>query len=196
MSTGYTSIIDDGGTFNDYVMRCVRGIGYLYRMRDDPLDAEIPEEIKPEDHHKVEADKSRARVSELLETTINDATGYARKEFSESVKNRQEALEQHAVIKAAYDAMRLQVQEWTPPTPEHEYLKEFMLSQIEIGKPLNYGYSAPILLTGEQWLAKKMEHFAKSLAYHEDEYRKEVARCTKASMYLNALCLALDGEPR
>ncbi|MDD5542925.1 MAG: hypothetical protein PHX83_07090 [Acidobacteriia bacterium] len=192
MPTEYTSIIDEGGTFKDYVMRCARGIEYLFRMHDDSMDAKIPEEFKPEEYHKNEAEKCRTRLTELLETSTQDAVGEARREFNKSVKCMQEYRDEHAKVKFAYDSMREQVQAWNPPTPEHEDLKTFMLSQIETGKPLDYDYPAPVLLTGEQWLTNETKHVAKDLTYHEAEYRKEVGRCIKATAYLKALRGSLE----
>ena len=51
MPTGFTCDIKDGITFERFALNCARAFGALINMRDDSLDAEIPDEIKPSDHH-------------------------------------------------------------------------------------------------------------------------------------------------
>lgn len=64
MTTGYTSIIEDGCSFAEYVWRCARAMGANIRMRDDSLDTPVREyEVDP--HHQEQAEAAAKLVAEL-----------------------------------------------------------------------------------------------------------------------------------
>lgn len=50
MPTAYTANISKGITFKEYALLCARNFGATITMRDEPLDAEIPE-FQPSDYY-------------------------------------------------------------------------------------------------------------------------------------------------
>ena len=50
MPTEYTDAIADGISFNDFMMKCARGMGALIMMSDEPSDAPILEQFEPSDY--------------------------------------------------------------------------------------------------------------------------------------------------
>lgn len=52
MPTGYTAdLMEKGMEFKPFVLQCARAFGALITMRDDSLDAPIPEKFEPDDYH-------------------------------------------------------------------------------------------------------------------------------------------------
>lgn len=76
MPTGYTAKLHNGEeqTFPEFVMSCARAFGALITMRDDPADAEIPDEFKPSDYHVRELEKARERLSEVEGWTFDQVS--------------------------------------------------------------------------------------------------------------------------
>jgi hypothetical protein len=72
MPTGYTCIIEDKPdvTFAEYVWRCARAFGALLSMREDSLDAPIPDELKSEDtdYYKTAYEKAKQETVKELDS--------------------------------------------------------------------------------------------------------------------------------
>ena len=55
-------LVDKKLTFPQFAMRCARAFGALIEMRDDSMDAPIPDEFSPSDYHV----KAKAKAEETL----------------------------------------------------------------------------------------------------------------------------------
>src|SRR5687768_6886698 len=76
MPTGYTHPVVDGKIteFNDFALSCARAFGALITMRDDAMDAPIPEEFKPEtNYHDDRIAADTKRMGEIQAMTLADA---------------------------------------------------------------------------------------------------------------------------
>jgi len=52
MASGYVhKMLDDKQDFRTFAMSCARAFGALITMRDEPADAPIPDEFKPDPYH-------------------------------------------------------------------------------------------------------------------------------------------------
>jgi len=191
MPTGYTAAIERGTTFKNFVLHCARA--HLISMRDDPLDAEIPDVVHPDRYHFNSAQEALIRLGKLKVLTVEQAKDKADKEFKEETRVYEGNLKQHKKVKALYDAMLKQVQSWQPPTPDHQELKEFMIQQINISKPNEYYRRKPRRKSGQSWLKTQIEEATSDLAYHEGKYAEEVVSCTKSTAWIKALKRSLEG---
>ena len=74
MTTGYTDAVGKGEIteFKDYALLCARAFGACVSMRDEPLDAEIPEEFKPNDYHEKSLQKARGEDNEFLKKSDDE----------------------------------------------------------------------------------------------------------------------------
>ena len=65
MPTGYTADVMDGKVtdFKLFAMQCARAFGALVIMRDEPLNAEIPDEFSPSNYHFQELEQARERLA-------------------------------------------------------------------------------------------------------------------------------------
>lgn len=132
MPTGYTSELHDGEqTFTDFVLTCARGMGALITMRDEPMDAPIPDEFTPSMRYYLDSKASaEARLEALRAMTPEDIFRANQNDRAAVLAERaKEAVKRHDMRKR-YEAMVAQVEAWEPPTEDHVGLKKFMLEQL------------------------------------------------------------------
>jgi len=159
-------------------------------MRDDPCDAPIPEEFKPSDWHVKELEKARSRMRELEGFSMSQAAAMARSDYESEVKRREESDRKRATLRRQYEAMLTEVRRWSPPTPDHRELREFMEKQIVQSIDFDCGRiydGPPPLFTGPEWLADQRKKVEWNIAYHTKEHAAEVARCKSRTEWLRAL---------
>ena len=77
MPTGYTAkLMENGQSFQEFVMFCARAMGVCVMMRDDSLDKPIPEKFEPSDYELKEMAKARTELDRLLSMTKKQAKAY------------------------------------------------------------------------------------------------------------------------
>lgn len=194
MPTGYTDLIKNDITFPEFAMKCARAFGALVHMRDDSMDAEIPDEIIPSNYHKDEMEKACFKLIEAKKMTLNTAKVLVIKDYNEQVKYHEKYFSDANALKNKYEAMLKKVIAWQPPTPEHEELKKFMIQQIKdsIDFDCNTNYSkVPELQSPEKWLDKYVDKCARDLGYHVKEWCAEVERCKEKTEWIRTLKASL-----
>jgi len=184
MPTGYTSVIREKDvTFKEFALRCARGMGALIMMRDDPMDAEIP------DHQPNSIERLRKqvhalemRISRLKHASRNKIQACMFRDMQERAKRNTEYITEAKELAFRYGTMLAEVIQWQPPTPDHEGFKKFMAEQIvqsaehdcsteyyqrgnqEVWQELQS-------MTPEEWKERKLAELQRSL----DFYKKELA---------------------
>jgi hypothetical protein len=193
-ATGYVHrMIDGKQDFRAFAMSCARAFGDLIDMRDEPMDA-----IEPSNYHVEALAKAKSEVAAL--EAMDEAQRLA---FGESAKakaielwrtSESERLADVAVVKA----MITNVEAWSPPTPDHVEMKNFMLEQLR--SSIKYedddSYAANRL---QQAIKKDTLSFYEdavsaarhSVEYHAEEHRKEVERCKQRTEWLQSLVRSL-----
>lgn len=196
MPTGYTADIKDGISFKTYATNCARAFGACVTLRDEPGGGEnIPEEFAPSDYHSKAAQKARDDLAALLAMTPEQRERRAAKAWDDAETGRLMRLEEKCKQREAYEAMLAKVNAWTPPTPEHAGLHEFMRTQIEQSIDFDcggeYGKTPTPRLSGEQWATQEAVRLNRDIAYHEKEHVGEVARAASRTAWVRALRAAL-----
>lgn len=190
MSTAYTAVIKDGATFEQFMMRCARAMGGCIAMRDDPLDATIPERFEPSSYYAKRREEQRAGLNALHAMTPAEAEVAAAREYAEACASHKQRAEDRATLLNQYNAMLAQVVQWTPPTAEHEPFKEFMLKQIQQSIEFdccNRFDPPPTSKTGEEWWSDKFSATIDAIRHSTQEYQEEVARTESRNQWLRAL---------
>jgi len=202
MPTGYTAAIADGIDFKTFVMQCARGMGALVMMRDEPMNAPIPERFEPSDYHAQKLDEAKERLGRLHLMVPSELESAAQQEFSEELARNREAIAEKRSLREKYKTMLDKVKAWIPPTPDHVGFKDFMIEQItksiEFDCNDNY-YSAnpPVLKTGQEWLSAQIAKATRDIEYHTAEHAKEVERTESRNAWLRELrasLAALEGK--
>jgi hypothetical protein len=192
MPTGYTADINDGISFETYALNCARAFGACVTLRDERGGGEIiPDEFLPSDYYLVAAQKARNELAALNAMSSAELERAAFGAWTDAEIRRLMGLEEKRNLRIAYENMLAEVSAWTPPTPDHVGLREFMCSQIEesIKWDCNDGYySTPTpKLSGSDWAAERRAKLEHDIQYHEEEYEKEVLRTTQRTEWIRAL---------
>lgn len=194
--TGYTAPIeeDDGISFEDFVMRCARAMGACVTMRDDRMDAPIPEAFEPNDYYRRELEKAKARFKELDGMTVKQAKALSDSEWEREDKARLKGLSRARAIRDRYKAMIERVMAWNPPTPDHQGFKDFMLEQLDVSSAYDgteyYSKRSP-KLDGTEWLEREKAAALKNVADYSIEWGKEQARTNSRNEWIRQLRASL-----
>jgi len=189
MPTGYTSIIEEGEVkFENFVMRCARAMMSLISLRDLPLDAPIPKEIKPNEYYEKQIFDANSELQTIVAMSDIQIQKMIDDEYEERTKVYQEHLEKQKMLTIRYDDMLRRVESWEPPTNDHEDLKKFMIQQINDSKPSEkYGMSKPTKLSVKEWRSNKRESLIEDIKYYGDKYKKEVTNCEWSTRWIQDL---------
>ena len=192
MPTGYTSEIADGITFEKFVMNCARAFGALASMRDDSVDAAIPEQFEPHAYHKEHLEETQAAIKEIRGMSLETASQKANAEYQLVLEANEKAIQNAIELRGKYNAMLAQVEAWNIPTPNHWGLKEFMAEQIqqsiEFDCDTKYWHdNKPKWCYANEWLAQKRAKLLRDLEYHAEEWEKDKKRTARNNAWLKAL---------
>ena len=189
MPTGYTAAIKDGITFEKFALICARQFGALIMMRDEPADAEIPEEFKPSSWNAEKFAEAKAELRRVMSMTVSDCEQAAASDYAAAVEYRDRKIEENRQLEAAYRNMLRQVRAWTPPSPDHVNLRDFMVRQIEdsIDFYCCYTPDVPVLQSGEDWRNAKVERIHRDIAYHEKANAEEIERTESRNRWVRQL---------
>jgi hypothetical protein len=198
MPTGYTSYIYDGGKdFTKFAINCARAFGALVNMRDEPNDAQIPEEIVSDSYHTLALAKAKKELKKLEKLSVYEASIKASKEHESIIK---EAKKQIALIesrKKRYEYMLKKAEEYVSPSPEHDTYKEFMIQQIKSSLEFDCDNSFYVSdlrnkkLTGKEWLKNNISLYKGTIKYHEVCVVKENENAKKKTAWLKNLRISL-----
>ena len=201
MPTGYTADVANGKVtdFPTFATQCARAFGALILMRDDPMDAPIPEKFEASDYNTNALATARAHLKTLISMTPEAAAAAAAKAYDDAETSRLRSKAEGDAELARYRAMRTKVEAWTPPTAEHVGLKSFMLEQLDTSA---YGWSAPryydeptdkAKYEPEEWLRGEIDKAHRDIGYHAAEREKEIARTEGRNSWVAALRASLQG---
>lgn len=201
MPTGYTSFIEEGISFKDFVMICSRNFGALVMMRDAPMDAKIPEKFEPSSYY-ADCLKEAIRNYEIFSKMT---PSYAKSLMDEEILNYRKRYEQikkeKIELEEKYIDMLNKVMAWEPPTPDHEELKKFMIDQIKESIKFDCHYSSIEIFnnilysypkTAEEWLEKKILHYKNKIASCEKNLKEDIERTEKRNLWIQQLRDSLE----
>jgi len=199
MPTGYTAGIAGNMSFNEFIMDCARAMGACITMRDDPRSTEIPDKFEPSTYYIKAFKKATQRFTTLQKMSAKEAEKEAKKEFKKAVENNQKNISDNNELRKKYQTMLASVKEWQPPTPDHKGLKSFMVEQISesIEHDCSNSYyldNPPKMLSGEEWLSKKISAALRNINYYETENQKEVERANGRTLWVQQLKKSLNKE--
>lgn len=198
MPTGYTSELYDGKeqSFHEFVLSCARNFGALIEMRDEPLDAPIPDAFTPSDYHVTALAKAQAEYDRLIGMSDDEATVEANRLADEWDAKLADQEATRVARKARYEAMLSDVQAWRPPTSEHKGLKDFMIEQLTESIRFDcstYEYPSPTR-DGGDWRYEALAKARRDIEYHTVEHAKDVFRAAERTAWVRALRESLEPQ--
>lgn len=188
MPTGYTAKVQDGATFEEFVWGCARAFGALVSMRDDPVNAPIPEQFDVSSYYQDALAKDIARLEDLEAMQEAQATAAAAAAYKKKLREHEEQAAKHQQTRENYEAMITKVEGWIPPSGEHEQLRDFMLKQLRESIEFDcYTIDPAKELDGEAWLADALVSVRSSIDYDRREQIKEQERTESRNEWLRLL---------
>lgn len=182
MTTGYTKIVEEGATLEQYAFECARA--FLVHLRDSKADVE---EITPDDYYAKKLVTAKEEFENVRKISREDADRLAREEFDEESRRVEESIQRERDMRYKYELMHSQVSKWKPASDELLPLKDFMLKQLEIGKPIEHAEHRVVLLTAEEWISEKANRLLREIKYYSAEIEKETQRCQEINSWIRSL---------
>lgn len=199
MPTGYTSDLYEGKpqTFAEFAMKCARAFGALIAMREDPMDAPIPDEFAPSDYHVKALDDARADLANVLAWGFDQSNREADADYERSLASHEKHQADARAVVARYHAMLAEVRAWTPPTPDHAEFRKFMVDQLEssIRHDGPFG-AAPDRMSGRDYRAMRIDKAHRDIAYHEKGQAAEIERARSRTAWVRDLRASLPEASR
>ena len=198
MPTGYTADLKMDTPLSAFILKCARAMGALIMMRDDQLDAPIPDEFEPSDYYRKSLEDAKSRVAALAEMTLEQAAADLEKHNASMRKSAEESNAKDRAQRKIYERMIALVEAWKPPTPDHVHFKKFMLDD-QLRGSLKFdchddreSYYKPFAGTAADWLAEIRAKATKDVAYYEKQWNEEVQRQRERSNWVKALRKSLQ----
>jgi hypothetical protein len=198
MPTGYTAAIKDGISFEKFVWTCARAFGALVTMRDDSMDTPIPQAFTPSPYCAEALAKAQAELTRLKAMTTREVSAACAADYAHGMKRYGERIAESHALHEQYTAMLAKVKAWTPPTPEHQCMKDFMAEQLVTSIRCDCGteyITEPMKRTPEEWHAAAVESAEKDVAYYERNVADENERVAERNAWLAALRESVPPAP-
>lgn len=197
MPTGYTAAITEKDiTFKEYALSCARAFGALILMRDDPMDAPIPDSVEPSDYSSRAIKEHFETLQKLEAMTPDEQIQYGEKAKADAIKRAEDALVKDLAENQKYLAMRRKTEAWTPPTSQHVEMKKFMIEQIDISmNTLKYAEERLAEARGVDQMSLYRAAVASEkhmIQYHEKEHVEEIKRAQGRTDWIQALKKSLN----
>ena len=134
MPTGYTAHIEDGDitTGKEFLKLCTRAFGIAIDVKDEPLSTPTPSSFEPSPFYKESYDRALKKLEEVNKMTFEEAKIQMRVDYEKRISDYKAYAERETAMNEKYTKVRKEVEEWIPPTSEHEGLKKFALEQIDM----------------------------------------------------------------
>ena len=195
MPTGYTAeLMEKGMKFEDFVLNCARAFGACISLRDENI-SKAPRKIKEDSYHKKELDNAIKELAKWNKLTKKQKTGIVEKERIEAIKDAKKYQKKNEDENDRLIIMKANVLDWTPPTPEHVNLKNFMLEQIDTSMHIPDYYDKEIKewegYTTAYLIKNRTDDYIRDVEYHRKELEKEIGRNNGNNDWLEQLYKSL-----
>lgn len=200
MATGYTYKIKEGKTnsIREFALDCARQFGACISLRDEPSDTPIPDEFVPGNYNKDSIEKAQRELTKAQNMTLAEAKKKAEEEYKTRLIENKEKRKRIEQERKRYESMLEKVKTWEPPTPNHEKLKRFMVSQLE--ESIKYDCSSKLYMeqpkkqTGEEYKANLIRYANEDIKLNTREYNREVKITKERTDWIRALRNSLPEE--
>lgn len=196
MPTAYTAAVANGEIteLKPFVMRLARGMGALVTMRDEPVDAPIPERLEPSNWHAEKLAAALAERDATMALSDGECFGRAAAAAVDFDRRRGEWIASKTETRKRYQDMIDKVTNWHGAP---EGIREFALDQLRDSQQFDCP-SPPVFhetrpsTDGEEWRLAQLERLSRDIAYHTKQHAEEVERTTQRNIWLSRLRRSLD----
>ena len=134
MQTGYTDYIKDGKITSgkDFLKLCTRAFGVAIDLKDESLDVPTPNCFEPHPYYEEAYKESLKSREKIYNMTLEEVKKDIISKYNDNKGIVENILKKYKDEDEKYLKVRKEVEEWIPPTSEHENLKKFCLEQIDM----------------------------------------------------------------
>lgn len=200
MPTGYTADVQSGKIteLKDYALLCARAMGATIMIRDDPLDAEIPE-FEPSPFYRDYLANTRNELAEFESMSVEDRKSLHDREHAERVATANKYIAEKDDHRKRYEAMLAKAKQYAPPTAEHQGLADFMVSQLEesIRFDCDGDYiweQEKVKQPFEQWERERLESLRERIERYASEWEQEQSRTESRNRWIRQLRESLEAD--
>lgn len=190
--TGYVDhMITKRQSFGDFALSCARAFGALITMRDESMDAPVPEKFVPSDYHSTQLAADKAELARLNAMSPREQRRFGEAKRIDSIAQYHDAFQRAKQGNEPIMQMLDEVSAWIPPTPEHVELKDFMEKQLTTS--LNdETYWLDCIRREEaklpsEFFNEAIQRAEQSVTYHSREQEKEIERANSRTEWLQQL---------
>lgn len=200
MPTGYTAtLMESDQTFQDFVLLCARAFGACIMMRDEPMDAPIPQRFAPSRYNQERVAAANAELARLQSMTNDQKIAFGESRRSERAQCLERILKKEVEQNQRLEKMESLVKQWTPPTPDHAGLKEFMLDQLSISKHdtgyLQRSITETLEKSSMEYYAEAVKGAQRDIEYHTNEQIEEDQRAESRTAWVQQLRASIAAQP-
>ena len=130
MPTGYSSLVLEGASFQEYALACARNFGALVSMRDDPMDAPIPDSFPVSNYDQERLTSALAEKEKYDFYADEDWIAEFKEYKKKQIKYAEKAILEKLETREKYEIMLEKVRKYVPPTEDHVNYAQFLESQI------------------------------------------------------------------
>lgn len=134
MPTGYTAYIEDGDitTGKEFLKLCTRAFGIAIDQKDEPLSVPTQTKFEPNNYYKEKYDKALLALEQAKKITFDEAKNQMWIAYEKRIADYKSYADREISMNNKYEKVRREVNDWNPPTEEHNGLKKFALEQIDM----------------------------------------------------------------
>jgi len=133
MPTGYTHMISEGASFEEFALQTARAFGALIHLRDesDVTVEKILEPPKSCTYHEDALEKSKKELEDFLAMDVEVLQDEWDVEKKQRIESAESGIRKAIELDKKYRAMLAKVRKYVPPTKDHVAHRDFMDEQIQ-----------------------------------------------------------------
>jgi hypothetical protein len=167
-------------------------------QRDDAMDV-LPQKQEVDSWYAEKLNAATHELNEFRKTPKKKMVEKLKREIvdiNEDCKARnQKHHNERMAMKANYKKMLANINKWTPPTPDHINLKNFMIDQINQSMNFDcgeYEYKEPVIKeTPEAYYKTRLAQLERDVERHQEEYDKELKKVEFNNKWIDDLYKSL-----
>lgn len=204
MPTGYTAAIGDNEnlTFREFALSCARAFGACIMQGDDPIGTPINMDEKPGEYCATSLKEAESDLARYKAMSLDEAEGEQKKEREAIESSAKKSRDKSMQLRDRYERMLRLVQAWSPPTPDHAGMKDFMEKQIleSVGFDCHDGSYYEDQLSKQpidtnRWLENKIEESIRRVRDRREYKAKEEAAYASRNEWKRQLVASLEASP-
>ncbi len=130
MPTAYSSLILEGADFQKYALACARNFGAFISMRDEPMDAPLPDSFPISNYSQERLERALKEKEKYDSYTNEDWIGEFKEYKKEQFTYAEKTILKKLKTREKYENMLQKVRKYVPPTSDHVNYANFLESQI------------------------------------------------------------------